>query len=44
MAMLNRAQHLTVIVVTHEVSLVREFSHTLIQLKDGRVLTMEAMR
>ncbi len=42
MAMLNREQQLTLVVVTHEVSLVREFSHALIQLKDGRVLTTEA--
>ncbi len=41
-ATLNREQNLTVVVVTHEVPLVREFSHSLIQLKDGRVLATEA--
>ncbi len=42
LAMLNREQDLTVILVTHEVSLVREFTHACIQLKDGRILSMEA--
>lgn len=38
---LNRKQQLTVVLVTHELDVVRRLSHLLIQLRDGRVLSME---
>jgi len=41
LADLNQKQRLTIMLVTHELSLVRDLSHLLIQLKDGRVMTME---
>lgn len=44
LAELNRSQQLTVVLVTHEQSFVRALSHMLIQLKDGRVLSMEEVK
>jgi len=41
LADLNRNQGLTVIMISHEHALLREFSHEMISLKDGMVVTRE---
>ena len=41
LADLNRNQRLTVIMISHEQNLLREFSHEMISLKDGMVVTRE---
>ena len=42
LAELNRLRNLTVVMVTHEEDLVREFAHDVIRLRDGRVVAMES--
>ena len=44
LADLNRTQGLTVIMVTHEESLAREFAARGVRLRDGRVESEEAWR
>jgi putative ABC transport system ATP-binding protein len=44
LAGLNRARGLTVIVVTHEQTLAREFAREIVSLRDGRVESREALR
>ena len=41
LAELNRGRNLTVIMVSHEEGLVREFAHDVIKLRDGRVVAEE---
>jgi putative ABC transport system ATP-binding protein len=41
LAQLNRERGLTVMIVSHEVPLMRDFSHELIQLQDGRIVSRE---
>jgi putative ABC transport system ATP-binding protein len=42
LADLNRSRKLTVIMVTHEESLVREFAHDVMRLSDGRIVALES--
>ncbi len=42
LAGLNRDRNLTVVMVTHEEGLVREFAHEVLRLRDGRVVGTEA--
>jgi len=42
LAELNRGRRLTVIMVSHEESLVREFAHDVVRLRDGRVVAAES--
>ena len=42
LAGLNRERNLTVIMVSHEDSLVREFAHEIVRLRDGRVVAEES--
>jgi len=44
LADLNRAQGLTVVLVSHEVALAREFAGEVIELRDGRVESRESTR
>jgi len=44
LAELNRGRDLTVIMVTHEEGLVREFAHDVVRLRDGRVVAGEGAR
>ena len=44
LAELNRARNLTVVMVTHEESLAREFAHDVVRLRDGRVVAREGAR
>jgi putative ABC transport system ATP-binding protein len=44
LAGLNRTQGLTVIMVTHEEALTREFAHEQVVLRDGRVIHHEVLR
>src|SRR5512137_2044142 len=44
LAELNRSRNLTVIMVTHEEGLVREFAHDVVRLRDGRVAAGEGAR
>jgi putative ABC transport system ATP-binding protein len=44
LAQLNRERGLTVMIVSHEVLLMRDFSHELIQLQDGRILDRERVQ
>jgi len=41
---LNRSRGLTLIMISHEQDLLREFSHEVISLQDGAVVTREALR
>lgn len=41
LAELNRGRNLTVVMVSHEESLVREFAHEVVRLRDGRVVGTE---
>jgi putative ABC transport system ATP-binding protein len=41
LAGLNRDRNLTVVMVSHEEGLVREFAHTIVRLRDGRVVATE---
>jgi len=41
LAGLNRERGLTVLMVSHEESLVREFAHEIVRLRDGRMVTTE---
>jgi len=43
LAELNRDRHLTVIMVSHEESLVREFAQDVVRLRDGRVIATESL-
>jgi putative ABC transport system ATP-binding protein len=43
LAQLNRDRRLTVMIVSHEVPLMRDFSHELVQLQDGRIVGGEQM-
>jgi putative ABC transport system ATP-binding protein len=42
LAELNRSQHLTVVMVSHEESLVREYAQEVVRLRDGRVVGAES--
>ena len=42
LAELNRDRHLTVIMVSHEENLVREYAHDIVRLRDGRVVGTES--
>lgn len=42
LAELNRSRHLTVVMVSHEESLVREYAQEVIRLRDGRVVGKES--
>jgi len=44
LAELNRARNLTVVMVTHEEGLAREFAHDVVRLRDGRVVVGEGGR
>jgi putative ABC transport system ATP-binding protein len=44
LAELNRLRNLTVVMVTHEEGLVREFAHDVVRLSDGRVVDAENPR
>ena len=44
LAELNRLRNLTVVMVTHEEGLVREFAHDVVRLRDGRVVDAENPR
>ena len=44
LAALNQAQGLTVVLVSHEVALAREFAGETIGLRDGRVESRERVR
>jgi len=44
LAELNRARNLTVVMVTHEENLAREFAHDIVRLRDGRVVAQEGAR
>lgn len=44
LADLNRSRGLTLIMISHEQALLREFSHEVISLQDGAVVTREALR
>ncbi len=44
LAELNRSGELTILMVTHETALAREFAHTVIRLHDGRVEAEEKLR
>ncbi|MEN6561233.1 MAG: ABC transporter ATP-binding protein [Acidobacteriota bacterium] len=41
LAGLNRERRLTIVMVSHEESLVREFAHSIVRLRDGRVASRE---
>jgi putative ABC transport system ATP-binding protein len=41
LAGLNRDEGLTVVMVSHEEGLVREFAHEVVRLRDGRVVAAE---
>jgi len=41
LAGLNRDRGLTVVMVSHEEALVREFAHDVVRLRDGRIVAME---
>jgi ABC-type methionine transport system ATPase subunit len=41
LAGLNRDRGLTVVMVTHEEGLVREFAHEVVRLRDGRLAAQE---
>jgi putative ABC transport system ATP-binding protein len=41
LAGLNRESRLTVIMVSHEEALVREFAQEIVRLKDGRIVAAE---
>jgi putative ABC transport system ATP-binding protein len=43
LAGLNRDRGLTVVMVSHEEALVREFAHEIVRLRDGRVVATEGM-
>jgi putative ABC transport system ATP-binding protein len=43
LAELNRGRQLTVIMVSHEESLVREFAHEVVRLRDGRIVGVESL-
>lgn len=42
LAELNRSRHLTVVMVSHEESLVREYAQEVVRLRDGRVIGAES--
>jgi ABC-type lipoprotein export system ATPase subunit len=42
LAELNRSRHLTVVMVSHEESLVREYAQEVVRLRDGRVVGTES--
>jgi putative ABC transport system ATP-binding protein len=42
LAELNRSRHLTVVMVSHEESLVREYAQEVVRLRDGRVVGKES--
>jgi len=44
LAELNRSRELTILMVTHETALAREFAHAVIRLHDGRVESEEKLR
>jgi putative ABC transport system ATP-binding protein len=44
LAGINQAQELTVVLVSHEVALAREFAGEIIELRDGRVESRESIR
>ena len=44
LAELNRGRNLTVIMVSHEEGLVREFAHDVVKLRDGRVVAEDGAR
>ncbi|MBN2206199.1 MAG: ABC transporter ATP-binding protein [Candidatus Aminicenantes bacterium] len=44
LAELNRSRGLTILMVTHEAALAREFAHIVIRLRDGRVEAEERLR
>jgi ABC-type lipoprotein export system ATPase subunit len=44
LAELNRVRNLTVVMVTHEEGLAREFAHDVVRLQDGRVVATEGVR
>jgi len=44
LAELNRVRNLTVIMVTHEEGLAREFAHDVVRLRDGRIVATEGVR
>ncbi len=44
LAELNRVRNLTVVMVTHEEGLAREFAHDVVRLRDGRVVAGEGVR
>ena len=44
LAELNRVRNLTVVMVTHEEGLAREFAHDVVRLRDGRVVAREGAR
>jgi len=44
LAELNRVRNLTVVMVTHEEGLAREFAHDIVRLRDGRVVATEGVR
>jgi ABC-type lipoprotein export system ATPase subunit len=44
LAELNRVRNLTVVMVTHEESLAREFAHDIVRLRDGRIVATESVR
>jgi putative ABC transport system ATP-binding protein len=43
LAGLNRDRGLTIVMVSHEEALVREFAHEIVRLRDGRVVATEGM-
>lgn len=43
LAELNRSHGLTIVMISHEQALVREFAHEMISLQDGAVVTREAL-
>jgi putative ABC transport system ATP-binding protein len=44
LASLNQAQGVTVVLVSHEIALAREFAREIIELRDGRVESRESVR
>ena len=44
LAELNRRRGLTIVMISHEQDLLREFAHEMIHLQDGAVVTREALR
>jgi len=43
LAELNRGRQLTVVMVSHEESLVREYAHDIVRLRDGRIVATESL-